>query len=483
VLYVSPAYEKIWGRSRESLYEEPRSWLNLVHEADRDQIVAAIEANSRGDFSKPQPPDYRVVRDDGSVRWVSARSFPVRNESGEIYRVVGIVEDVTERKKAQDALARTSATLNSILTSSTEYAIAATDLELRVIQYNPAAERMFGFPLEEVMGERVEHIHEKAGVDPARVPLALDRAINKGKWETELKRSGLDGHQRIIVPVVTPMRDEQGKLIGYVVLARDITDQRHAEAARERLESQVRQIHKLQAIGQLAAGVAHDFNTVLAVILGNAELLQNECKRRRLRDPKESISSALKLIVSSVERGQKLVQNLLAFGRARSWNPRPINLNRRVDQVRKLLEDVLGRRIKLVVRKEQNLRTVIADAGHIEQALMNLLLNARDAMPAGGEVTIETANVDLDDAYVAAHAEAQPGPHVVLSVTDTGTGVDESAVERLFEPFFTTKRVGQGTGLGLSIVYGIVRQAGGHITVASEVGSGTQFSLYFPAIQ
>jgi len=290
-----------------------------------------------------------------------------------------------------------------------------------------------------------------------------------------------DGHELLVEWRGRPVFKEDGAFDFLFGVGIDITERRQAEQERVKLEEQLRHVHKMQAVGQLAAGVAHDFNSILAVILGNAELLRSEYKRRRPHDPQNAIPDTLKHIFNSVERGRKLVQSLSTFGRTRSWRARPIDMNRRVDYVGQVLRGVLGKHIELKVTKHPNLRTVNADAGQVEQVLVNLLLNARDAMPDGGELEIEAANVDLDEAYVARHAEARPGPHVVLSVSDTGTGMDESTLERLFEPFFTTKPVGQGTGLGLSIVHGIVRQANGHITVASDVGKGTTFKLYFPA--
>jgi signal transduction histidine kinase len=220
----------------------------------------------------------------------------------------------------------------------------------------------------------------------------------------------------------------------------------------------------------------------LAVVQGNAELLRARCKRREVEDTKQKIAETLEQILDSTERGRKLVQSLLAFGRERSWSERPIDLNECVDDVCRSFRGLLNRNTQLKVLKEQSLRAVHADAAKVGRALVNLLLNARDAMPEGGELTIETANIDLDDTYVATHVEAAPGRHVVVTVSDTGTGIDEQTKDRLFEPFFTTKPVGEGSGLGLSIVYGVVKHAGGHITVVSDVGKGTTFSLYFPAI-
>ena len=424
--------------------------------------------------------EWEITRADGKKRVFEISTTVLRSAEGSTH-ALALMQDITERKQAQETIVRTTTMLNNILTSSTEYAIAATDLDLRVIHYNPAAERMFGLPINRVMGRRVVSIHEDLGVDPARVREALENIARDGKWETELKRSGLDGKERIIHPVVTTMYDESASRIGYVLLACDVTEQRQAEEARTKLESQLRHIHKLKAVEQLAAGVAHDFNSILTVVQGNAELLRSECRRRKLQDPELKIRDALEEIGNSVERGHKVVQNLLTFGRERSWRAQPIDLNEHVEYVCQMLKRIFESDIQINVLKEQNLRAIYADAGKIERALMNLLLNARDAMPHGGKLTIETANVDLDDVYVATHAEATVGPHVVVSVSDTGVGMDAPTRERVFEPFFTTKPVGEGSGLGLSIVHSVVKHADGHITLVSDVGKGTTFRLCFPA--
>lgn len=297
--------------------------------------------------------------------------------------------------------------------------------------------------------------------------------------EWEITR--VDGEKRMVEISTNIISIEQGTT-HVLALMQDITERKRAEEMRAQLESQLRHAHKLKAVEQLAAGVAHDFNSILAVVQGNAELLRAECQRRELQDPKHRVAEALEQILNSAERGQKLIQNLLTFGRERSWNERPINLNECIDYACRMFKGLLDGNVQIRVVKEQSLRTVHADAGKVERALVNLLLNARDAMPDGGNLTIETANVDLNDAYVATHTKAAPGPHVVISVSDTGAGIDELTRERLFEPFFTTKPVGQGSGLGLSIVHGVVNHAGGHITVVSDVGKGTTFRLYFPAV-
>ena len=262
-----------------------------------------------------------------------------------------------------------------------------------------------------------------------------------------------------------------------------MTARKQAEQERAHLEGQLRQSQKLQAIGQLAAGVAHDFNSLLMVLLGNLELLQRRREKAEPARTDRAEEAAMEQMLAAVERGRKLVQNLLAFGRTHKTKPQNLDVNQTIANMDAILQGLLEGRIELHTNKAPNLKPIHADAGQIEQAVMNLVINARDAMPEGGTLEIETANVLLEQAYVAAHADAKPGPHVLIAVRDTGHGMTSSTLERLFEPFFTTKPVDKGSGLGLSIVHGIVNQAGGHIEVKSQSGEGSEFELYFPAVE
>jgi PAS domain S-box-containing protein len=416
----------------------------------------------------------------GDVRdvLVTTRAVSVRGTK----LIASIWHDITERKRAEQALRRERDFSTSLLQASPTFFVAINAKGVTLMM-NDAMLETLGYTKEEVVGT---NYLETFVPQPDRKLAAriFDKLIHsRVATLNENRVLTKDGRQLLVEWRGRPMFKEDGAFDFFFGVGIDVTERRQAERERAKLEEQLRHVHKMQAVGQLAAGVAHDFNSVLAVVLGNAELLRSECKRRGLPDPKNAISDALGHILNSVERGRKLVQSLLTFGRTRSWRPRPLNLNNRVDYVRQMLEGVLGAHIELEVLKEQNLKTINADAGQMEQVLVNLLLNARDAMPDGGELTIETANADLDEAYVTAHAEAHPGPHVCLRVSDTGAGMDGSTLKRLFEPFFTTKPMDQGTGLGLSIVYGIVTQANGHITVASDVGKGTTFALYFPATE
>jgi two-component system, cell cycle sensor histidine kinase and response regulator CckA len=342
VLYLSPAYERVWGRNPESVYADSRAWLEAIHVDDRPGLLAALKRQNEKGYDE----EYRIVRPDGSMRWIHDRAFLVRRDTGEISRVVGVAEDITERKSA--------------------------------------------------------------------------------------------------------------------------------EARRSELEFQLRHSQKMEAVGRLAGGVAHDFNNMLTVILGYLDLMLISASSI---DP---VRENLIEIQKAAQRSAEITRQLLAFSRRQTITPRVLDLNAQIAGVERLLRRAVGENIILDFALAEGLWHVKMDPTQIDQVLANLAVNARDAMPNGGRLTIESSNVTLDADYCRLNTEASPGDHVLLAVRDSGCGMNEETLERALEPFFTTKPEGMGTGLGLSMVYGIVRQNGGSLAIRSKVGQGTTVFLYLP---
>jgi PAS domain S-box-containing protein len=369
-----------------------------------------------------------------------------------------------ELSRANEDLRQANEVRKALL-KSVPLAIWSIDLVGNVIFWSPTAERIFGWTEAETIGKPlpvipVERQHEYEAV------MARLRAGDsmEGDERTHQRKDG----SRIQVAIWTaPLRDAFGAINGFVTIVADITE-------RKVLEEQFRQSQKMEAVGRLAGGVAHDFNNLLTVIMGYVEMLIGEAK-----DSPELVEYARE-IQFAADRAGSLTSQLLAFSRRQISQPKVFDLNEAVKRSVQLLRRVIGEDIVVAAHLEPDLARVKADPAHIDQALMNLVVNARDAMPCGGTLTIETANVFLDDSYVDRHIGVKAGPYCMLAVSDTGTGMTAEVKTRIFEPFFTTKESGKGTGLGLAIVYGVVKQSGGDLMVYSEVGKGTTFKLYFP---
>jgi PAS domain S-box-containing protein len=343
------------------------------------------------------------------------------------------------------------------------------DQHLNIREFNPAAEQMFGHARLDILGRNVELL--LPAVDRATKLSALGQYMETGQGPLarRLELTGLraDGVEfPVELTVARTGADSRKVMTGFV---RDITERRA-------LEEQLRQSQKLEAIGRLAGGVAHDFNNILMSIMGSADLLLMQIKAD---DPAYDEANEIK---QSVVRGAGLPRQLLAFSRKQPTNPRVFVLGDVVHGMDTMLRRLIGPEIDFEIVRPPTPITVLADPAQIEQVVLNLVVNARDAMPGGGRLMVDVAEVEMDETAAALHAEGRAGRYARLSVSDTGTGIDEKTRAKLFEPFFTTKEQGKGTGLGLSIVYGIVKQSGGHITVVSEVGHGTSFLIYLPLV-
>ncbi|MBV8576123.1 MAG: PAS domain S-box protein [Acetobacteraceae bacterium] len=364
--------------------------------------------------------------------------------------------------------------LHVLVDQVTDYAIYMLDPEGNITTWNIGAQRIKGCSAEEVLGRNFSLFYTEEDRRAERHLAALETAKREGRYEAEGWRVRKDGSRFWVNAVVYPVRDEAGNLTGFVKVTRDITERLQQEAALERARNAASQAQKMEAVGQLTGGVAHDFNNLLTSILGTADLLS------RRADFPERARHLLSVIIRAAERGASLTQRLLAFSRRQALEPHQLDVNRLAGGMSDLLRRTIGESIKIETILAGGLWRTFVDANQLESALLNLGINARDAMPEGGKLTIETGNTYLDDEYARMNAEVTAGQYVLIAVTDTGLGMTPEVMERAFEPFFTTKPEGRGTGLGLSQIYGFIKQSGGHIKIYSEPGEGTCVKLYLP---
>jgi len=419
-------------------------------------------ANVQGGFDEAST--WRHLKKDGSRIDVEVTSHELVF-AGRRAELV-LANDVTERKRVERELRRSEERYRDLVENAHDI-IYTQDLEGNYTSINSAVERVTGYTREEALGMNVKHVAAPEYLEKARLMITRKLA-GESVMAYEVEIIAKDG-RRVRVELNTSLIIQDGVVVGIQGIARDVTE-------RKELEEQLRQAQKMEAVGKLAGGVAHDFNNLLTVINGYSDLI---AKRLREEDP---LRNNVEEIRKAGERAASLTRQLLAFSRKQVLQPKVIDLNEVVRETEQMLRRLIGEDIELRASLGPWLGSVKADPGQMEQVLMNLAVNARDAMPRGGKLTISTENVYLDEEYAAHHVSVAPGRYVILAVSDTGTGMDEQTRARIFEPFFTTKVAGKGTGLGLSTVYGIVKQSGGYVWVYSEVGRGTTFKIYLPRV-
>ena len=383
-----------------------------------------------------------------------------------IQRALHELSERRAREEAERALRESEGRYRRIVETATE-GISFLDAELRITFANGAFARMLGYTPEEMIGTPVEQYTFPEEFDESREHMDARRRGVVEQYERRLRRK--NGTECWCLNSGMPILDSDGRFAGSFGMFTDITERRQ-------LEAQLHQSQKLEAIGHLAGGVAHDFNNILAVILGYGELAQEQM------GPEHPARERIDEMVNAAERAAGLTRQLLAFSRQQVVQPKVLDLNTIVADTQKMLGRLIGEDVDVVIHTALGLGAVKADPGQIEQVILNLAVNARDAMPKGGRLTLETANVEFDEGYATAHPPAMPGRYVLLAVSDTGIGMDEETKSRIFEPFFTTKPMGEGTGLGLATVYGIVKQSDGFIWVYTEPGRGTTFKIYLPRV-
>lgn len=399
----------------------------------------------------------------GRVRWLQTVKRPLIDENKQV-QLLGVSVDITERKLAEQQLH-----LQATALESAANAIVITDRQGTIFWVNAAFTKLTGYSFNEAIGKNPRIL--QSGEHPRSFYEDMWNKLLAGEiWRGELVNRRKDGQLYTEEMTITPVKDAHGEIARFIAIKQDITEQKA-------LERQFRQAQKMEAVGQLAGGVAHDFNNLMGVILGYSEMLEEEF------DPSNPNRSKMEQIRKAAVRAAALTRQLLAFSRQQVLQPVVMDLNSTVASMNKMLCRLISEDIKLVTTLQPQLWCVKADPTQVEQVLMNLVVNARDAMPDGGVLTLETANVELDESYGRQHGGATPGPYVMLAVSDTGVGMDTKTQAHIFEPFFTTKEVGKGTGLGLSTVYGIVKQSGGYIWVYSEPGHGSTFKIYLPRVE
>jgi PAS domain S-box-containing protein len=577
MLFVSPAYEKIFGRTCASLQASPGMWWEAVHPEDRDRVVAAVHTKQlEGNYHE----EYRIVRPDGSLRWINDRAFPIRDEHGEVHRIAGVARDITERKKSEDSLklfrtlvdqsadafevvdpasgryldvnerglaemrcgreeflamrvcdvdpfvseeewpaAAEKVRMEGFLTSEghrrrkdgttfpielhakwvpldggyivavirnittrrrveerireqaqlldlAHEAIIVLDFHDRKVTFwNRGAGSLYGWSSKEALGRDMGELIFPDHTALEQLTLEL---VQKESWHGEQGHISKDGRDLVVNASATLVRDAEGRPKSVLLINFNITEQK-------KLEAQFLRAQRMESIGTLASGLAHDLNNILAPIMMSAPIL-------RLDLPQQKRADIVDAIEVSAARGADIVRQVLAFGRGLETEKQPVCVGKIVEEVVKIIRQTLPRDISIETCIPAALWPVYADATQLHQVLLNLCVNARDAMPNGGKLTLRAADHELDASYASMVPGARAGPYVLLEVSDTGTGIPPEVLERMFDPFFTTKGIGKGTGLGLSTVHGIVRNHGGCITVTSQLGLGTTFHVHLPAV-
>ena len=463
ILYLSPAYEEIWQQPIQDALESPDRWTESIHESDRAHVLDAIRDRSDGLYQA----EYRILRSDGSIRWISDRSFPVFDEHGNLIRLAGVARDITERRNYQSQLNERIKELRclfQVLELTTSGELHPTEVAGRIVALLPESMRFETETMARIDFEERQFIHPN-WQDPVAM---IDSDIRVGE---QVQGRVMVGYRTFPVDA-TPgqnlfLPEEQALVNGIATHFARMLEQR-------RLTKSLAHSERLKAVGELTGGMAHDFNNLLTVIIGNAELLQEQ-----LKEANHPSTDLAEMISAAGERGAELTHRMLAFARRQVLEPEVIDINELIGSMRSLLNRSLGEDIELQLDIDGKPVPALVDPAQIESAVLNLCINARDAMPSGGRLTVEVSVADLDPTYAAGFDEVTPGRYVLLAVSDTGCGIKPEDIERVFEPFFTTKD--HGTGLGLSMVYGLVKQLRGHVRIYSESGQGTTLRMYLPA--
>ncbi len=436
-------------------------YLPEDREAKMPQRALAV-AREQGKF---EAEGWRLRKD--GTKFLASVVIDAIYDEGELIGFAKITRDITERNRAAEALKESERHFRLLVSGVTDYALYMLDPNGIVTNWNAGGQRIKGYLPEEIIGQHFSRFYSAADQAAGRPARTLQLALENGRYEEEGWRVRKDGTFFWASVVVDSIRDDENKLLGFAKITRDISERREAEQSLEKIQRQLAESQKLDALGQLTGGVAHDFNNLLMIIAGNLHALKkiagNDKKGQR----------AIQAIETASQRGASLTRQLLTFARRQSVNPQTIDLMDCIHSVRQVLDTGLGGSVQLHINAGDDIWPVTVDPVEFETALVNLVVNARDAMPNGGSITIRADNIHIDDGVLN-------GDYVAIKVQDTGVGIPPDVVAKVFDPFFTTKPIGKGTGLGLSQVHGFTHQAGGTVVVTSELGKGTAFTIFLP---
>lgn len=441
---------------------------------DRQRGVPARALQTAAIEGKFEAEGWRI-RKDGSRFWAHVIIDPIRTPSGDLLGFAKITRDLTERKLAESAIRQSEEQFRLLVQGVSDYAIFMLDQQGRVNNWNLGAQKIKGYRREEIVGKSFALFYTEEDRGQNKPGQALEIAAREGRFEAEGWRVRKDGSLFWASTILTAIRDDLGTLIGFGKITRDITEKKQTQTALEEAREALFQSQKMEAVGQLTGGLAHDFNNLLTGISGCLELVQRRVAQGRFDDLGRYITAAQE----SSRRAASLTHRLLAFSRQQTLEPKSTDINVLTVGMEELIRRTVGPSITVEVVIASGVWMTMVDQNQLENALLNLCINARDAMPDGGHLTIETANKWIDGAAARLRG-LPPGPYVTLSVSDNGAGMTQDVIDRAFDPFYTTKPVGSGTGLGLSMVYGFARQSRGQASIHSKVGKGTSVSLYLP---